>query len=219
MVELTVASAAISFGGRPAAGPASFTVRAGRTTALTGPSGCGKSTLLRTIFGLERLSGGEIRLDGRAISTPRRPGGPPPGLAQLVAQDPRGALNPRRSLLWSIAEPLLLTGDSDPAAGARAIAAEVGLDSQILARLPEEVSGGQRQRALIARALARRPRLLALDEPTAALDVTVQATVLNLLLDLQAAHGLAYLLVSHDPDVVRYMSDEIVVLTPPGSAA
>jgi oligopeptide/dipeptide ABC transporter ATP-binding protein len=194
----------------------SFQVPAGRTVAIVGESGSGKSTLLRVALGIERPSAGEVRFAGRPVDqfssaewlTFRQN-------VQPVLQDPWGALNPRMRVGQIVAEPLqCLQSRSARAAAPAAEAAlrEVGLGGEHLARYPHEFSGGQRQRIAIARALAIRPRLVLLDEPVSALDVSVRAQIVNLLKDLQAEHGLSYVLVSHDMPTVWSLSDSIVVL-------
>ena len=195
----------------------SFTVRSGETLGLVGESGSGKSTLARTIMGLETAARGTIRVAGADISTLR-------GKAalrmrrdvQMVFQDPYSSLNPRRTIGRLIAEPWELHGDLVPKANWRREAAQllvrVGLGSEYLDRYPHQLSGGQRQRVSIARALAMRPKVLVCDEAVSALDVSVQAQVLNLLEDLQREFELTYLFVAHDLSVVRHISDRVMVM-------
>ncbi|MBC9936718.1 MULTISPECIES: ATP-binding cassette domain-containing protein [unclassified Leucobacter] len=194
----------------------SFAVTQGTTFGLVGESGSGKSTVARCALRLIDVTSGTSIIEGADVSAMSR------GelrrmraVAGMVFQNPVAALNPRMTIRDSIAEPLRTHTRS----GKRAIAArvdelldEVGLSRTHAARYPHQLSGGQCQRVGIARALATRPRLLVLDEPTSALDVSVQAQVLNLLQDLRAQHDLSYLLISHDLDVVRYMSDEVGVM-------
>ncbi|MBN9610093.1 MAG: peptide ABC transporter ATP-binding protein [Actinobacteria bacterium 69-20] len=194
----------------------SFSVSRGETLGIVGESGCGKSTLARCVMGLERPSGGAIAIEGRDLTTAskktmrslRRD-------VQMVFQDPYDSLNPRRRVGDIVAEPMLVHGLAD-AAGARKEAARlfdvVGLNPRYLDRYPNEFSGGQRQRVGIARALAAKPKILVADEPVSALDVSVQAQVLNLLSALQREFDLTYIFVSHNIDVVRYMSDRIAVM-------
>jgi oligopeptide/dipeptide ABC transporter ATP-binding protein len=193
----------------------SLSVAAGSTFGLVGESGSGKSTFARAALGLIRPVSGACLIGGTEVATAR-------GTAlrtvrrqaSMVFQNPVAALNPRRTAAASIGEPLRLQGlgRAETARRTAALLDQVGLTATHGARLPHELSGGQCQRVGIARALATRPRLLVLDEPTSALDVSVQAQILNLLLDLKAAFGLAYLLISHDLDVVRHMSDTLGVM-------
>lgn len=189
----------------------SFEVEAGTTFGLVGESGSGKSTIARCALRLIEPTSGSSSVDGRPITGLRSS-----ALRRLrastgmVFQNPIAALNPRLTIEQSIAEPLLthstLRGRA-LAMRARELLDEVGLAQAHAGRLPHQLSGGQCQRVGIARALATRPKLLVLDEPTSALDVSVQAQVLNLLQELRHEYSLSYLLISHDLDVVRYMSD------------
>ncbi|MFN9745975.1 MAG: ATP-binding cassette domain-containing protein [Betaproteobacteria bacterium] len=193
-----------------------FELQAGRSLGIVGESGSGKSTLARLVMALERPSAGRVRFDGvdlhalDAAALRRARAG-----FQMVFQDPYGSLDPRRSVLQTVAEPLRALQGAG-AAEQRTRAAEaleaVGLSAADLARYPHEFSGGQRQRIAIARALVTRPRLIVADEPVSALDVSVQAQVLNLLRDLQQRYGLAYLFISHDIAVVDLVCDEVLVL-------
>jgi peptide/nickel transport system ATP-binding protein len=198
----------------------SFRLQAGRCLGVVGESGSGKSTLARLVMALERPQRGQVLFEGldlHALPAARlrqlRPG------FQMVFQDPYGSLDPRRSVLQSLCEPLALLQSAQAVAGTaqrRQRAAEaldaVGLRAADLDKYPHEFSGGQRQRIAIARALITRPRLIVADEPVSALDVSVQAQVLNLLRELQQSHGLAYLFISHDLAVVDHLCDEILVL-------
>ena len=179
----------------------SLDVMEGEILGLVGESGCGKSTLSRVILGLEPDYTGEI------IHHSRRP--------QMVFQDPHSALNPRMTVRQTVEEPLLLSGVRSRVERQR-LAAEmlekVGLGAQYFDRYPGELSGGQRQRVSIAAALILRPRLLIADEPVSALDVTVQAQVLDLLWALRREMGLAYLFISHDMDVVNEICDRVLVM-------
>ncbi|PIO50050.1 ABC transporter ATP-binding protein [Leucobacter sp. OAMLP11] len=185
---------------------------AGRTLGLVGESGCGKSTLIRSFFGLSPIVGGSIRAFGEDITRlPARKRRQLGGRMQMVFQDPYSALDPRMTVHEIVAEPLRITG--------RYVRSEVdelldrvGVSAEMAARKPGEVSGGQRQRVGIARALALEPEVLVLDEPVSALDVSIQAQILNLLDDLQRELDLAYLFVSHDLSVVRHVADDVVVM-------
>ncbi len=193
----------------------SLELNPGETLGLVGESGSGKSTLGRLAVGLEQPDSGVVRLGGidlaKASRTDwrrlRRD-------AQMVFQDPFSSLDPRLTVARIVAEPLgLLRLPAAEAAGrVREALAEVGLGVETLGRYPHEFSGGQRQRIAIARALITRPELLVADEPVSALDVSVQAQVLNLMADLKARHGLAYLLISHDLAVVAHLADRIAVM-------
>ena len=193
-----------------------FELHAGRSLGIVGESGSGKSTLARLVMALERPSAGRVRFDGvdlhalDAAALRRARAG-----FQMVFQDPYGSLDPRRSVLQTVAEPLRALQGAG-AAEQRTRVAEaleaVGLSAADGARYPHEFSGGQRQRIAIARALVTRPRLIVADEPVSALDVSVQAQVLNLLRELQQRYGLAYLFISHDIAVVDLVCDEVLVL-------
>jgi peptide/nickel transport system ATP-binding protein len=193
----------------------SLTVGRGEILGIVGESGSGKSTLARMIMGFEPPDQGHVRLNGQDLATlgarvlrqARRQ-------VQMVFQDPYDSLDPRRSIGWSVAEPLLAGGMDAPARHARAadMLSRVGLSPADMARYPHEFSGGQRQRIAIARAIAPEPALLVADEPVAALDVSVQAQVLNLLMDLNRHLGLAMVFISHDLAVVASIADRIAVM-------
>jgi peptide/nickel transport system ATP-binding protein len=189
----------------------SFELAQGETLALVGESGSGKSTIGQLLMSLQRPTDGSVVINGKPAA-PVRPGQKPD--IQIVFQDPMSSLNPRMNAGDLIAEPLRINGMSLRAARTRAVELlrSVGLRSAHAARFPHELSGGQRQRIGIARALALQPRVLVLDEPVSALDVSVQAGVLNLLEDLQDAFGLSYLFISHDLSVVRHIADRVAVL-------
>lgn len=194
----------------------SFTVREGETLGLVGESGCGKSTLGRTLLRLEEATAGSVRLAGRDVL--RASSREMMGLRremQMVFQDPYSSLNPRLTVGESVAEPLdihRIGTRSERRARVRDLFARVGLREEMLDRFPNEFSGGQRQRVGLARALALRPRLIVADEPVSALDVSVQAQVLNLMAELQREFQLTYVFISHDLAVVDYISDRIAVM-------
>jgi oligopeptide/dipeptide ABC transporter ATP-binding protein len=191
---------------------------AGESIGLVGESGCGKSTLVRLIARLLDPSEGRIVFDGvdlAAVPARRFAKAPQRSAIQMVFQDPTDSLNPRFTAREAIREPLtLLSGLARDAAETRVdeVAAQVGLPAALLSRFPHQLSGGQKARVGIARALAVKPRLLILDEPTAALDVSVQAVVLQLLEQLRAELGLSLLFVSHDLNVVRLLTDRVAVM-------
>ena len=194
----------------------SFTLQAGRSLGVVGESGSGKSTLARLVMALEPPTSGQVRLDGQDLNalSPAALRGAREKL-QMVFQDPYGSLDPRRTILQTVSEPLRVLHGATPAAQ-RERAGEaldaVGLGAEALAKYPHEFSGGQRQRIAIARALITRPKLIVADEPVSALDVSVQAQVLNLMQDLQDKFGLALLFISHDLAVVDMVCDEVIVL-------
>ena len=199
----------------------SLQIEAGETLGLVGESGSGKTTVARMILGLVEPSSGVICVDGIEIARASAA-----GMRQLrrqmqpVFQDPYAALNPRMKVLEIVTEPLVIhrreAGVETSRTALRDKAAEllaaVGLDESALGRYPHEFSGGQRQRINIARALALRPRLLILDEPVSALDVSVGAQIVNLLKQLQREHGLTYLFISHSMPLVRYLATRIAVM-------
>ncbi|MGY2048015.1 peptide ABC transporter ATP-binding protein [Methylobacterium sp. JK268] len=199
-----------------AVGGISFSVEPGRTLAVVGESGCGKSTLARMVTLIETPTGGTLTLDGiDAIAPPRAERRRLRQSVQLVFQNPYGSLNPRRKVGTILEEPLAINTDlpaSERTARARAMLAKVGLRPEHYGRYPHMFSGGQRQRIAIARALMLNPRLVVADEPVSALDVSIQAQVLNLLADLQRELGLAYLFISHDLGVVRHIAHEVLVM-------
>jgi dipeptide transport system ATP-binding protein len=191
---------------------ADFTLDAGKTLAVVGESGCGKSTLARLVTMIEPPTGGELWIDGRKLEYGdkelRR-------AVQIVFQNPYGSLNPRHKVGRILEEPLLLNTPDDAdsrRAQAEAMMVRVGLRPEHYDRYPHMFSGGQRQRIAIARALMLRPRILVLDEPVSALDLSIQAQVLNILADLQEEFGLAYLFISHDLSVVRHIANDVMVM-------
>ncbi len=199
-----------------AVGGVSFAIEAGRTLAVVGESGCGKSTLARMVALIEKPTAGTLMLDGSdAVATPPDARRRLRQAVQLVFQNPFGSLNPRKKIATVLEDPLAINTTMDKAeraARARDMLARVGLRPEYANRYPHMFSGGQRQRIAIARALMLSPKLLVADEPVSALDVSVQAQVLNLLAELQAELGLAYLFISHDLAVVRHIAHEVLVM-------
>ncbi len=195
---------------------ASFTVSAGKTLAVVGESGCGKSTLARLLTRIEAPTEGTIHFDGRDITqAPKADEKALRRAVQMVFQNPYGSLNPRQKVADILAEPLLINTDTPKAERRdRAIAMmeKVGLRPDQADRYPHMFSGGQRQRIAIARALMLDPRVVVADEPVSALDISIQAQVLNLMMDLQDEFGLAYVFISHDLSVVRHIADEVMVM-------
>jgi peptide/nickel transport system ATP-binding protein len=191
-------------------------VMAGRSLGVVGESGSGKSTLARLVMALERPSAGSVSLMGRDLN--RLPAGELRRARrdfQMVFQDPYGSLDPRQTIARIVAEPLTALGRVDRATlreRVTAVLRQVGLRETDMDKFPHEFSGGQRQRIAIARALITQPKLIVADEPVSALDVSVQAQVLNLLGDLQDQFALSYVLISHDFAVVEYLCDEIAVM-------
>jgi dipeptide transport system ATP-binding protein len=194
----------------------SLDVERGTTLAVVGESGCGKSTLARMLTMIDAQSSGLIEIDGLPIDISRT------GISkemrqkvQIVFQNPYGSLNPRQKIGHVLEEPLLLNTDM-PAAERRDLALQmlekVGLQPEHYGRYPHMFSGGQRQRIAIARAIMMKPKLLVLDEPVSALDLSVQAQILNLLADLQEEMNLTYVFISHDLSVVRYIADKVMVM-------
>ncbi|WP_245437583.1 dipeptide ABC transporter ATP-binding protein [Neorhizobium tomejilense] len=194
----------------------SFKLERGNTLAIVGESGCGKSTLARMLTFIDEPTGGDLLIDNKKVDT--RPGHLTQEMrqkVQIVFQNPYGSLNPRQKIGDVLGEPLAI--NTDMSAGERRDRAsemltKVGLGPEHYNRYPHMFSGGQRQRIAIARALMMNPKLLVLDEPVSALDLSVQAQVLNLLADLQDEFNLTYVFISHDLSVVRYIADEVMVM-------
>ena len=194
----------------------SLTVRPGRTLAIVGESGCGKSTLARLLTMIERPSSGTLTIDGVDVSD-----GDPAKIrklrqvVQIVFQNPFGSLNPRQKIGAALEEPLAINtplNAADRSARARDMLGKVGLRSEHYQRYPHMFSGGQRQRIAIARALMLSPKVLVLDEPVSALDVSIRAQVLNLLADLKAELAMTYVIISHDLSVVRHVADDLMIM-------
>lgn len=194
----------------------SFDMAPGETVGLVGESGCGKTTLGRTVMGLEPRNAGEILLGGTPLWPIRHHDSLPlRRRIQMVFQDPYSSLNPRMTIQEIVTEGLLeqrLIRPRERTTAASRLLREVGMEPSVLHRYPHEFSGGQRQRISIARAIAVRPELVICDEAVSALDVSVRAQVLNLLIDLRATHNLAYLFISHDLGVIRHIATRVVVM-------
>ena len=199
-----------------AVGGVSFAIEPGRTLAVVGESGCGKSTLARMVTLIEKPTEGTLSLDGiDAVNPPSNYATQLRRMVQLVFQNPYGSLNPRKKVGTILEEPLAINtklSSAERTEQARAMMAKVGLRPEHYNRYPHMFSGGQRQRIAIARALMLSPKLVVADEPVSALDVSIQAQVLNLLADLQEEMGLAYLFISHDLGVVRHIAHDVLVM-------
>ncbi|WAJ30023.1 dipeptide ABC transporter ATP-binding protein [Antarcticirhabdus aurantiaca] len=194
----------------------SFKVEKGRTLAIVGESGCGKSTLARILTLIDPQTSGDLIIDGNTVEIASgRPSRELRAKVQIVFQNPYGSLNPRQKIGSVLTEPLQLNTDKSAAERrdlAMAMLQKVGLQPEHYNRYPHMFSGGQRQRIAIARALMLNPSILVLDEPVSALDLSVQAQILNLLADLRDEFGLTYVFISHDLSVVRFIADEVMVM-------
>ena len=204
---IEVNNLSVSFGQRQVVCQAGFHLNTGETFSLIGESGCGKSTILRVIAGLQREWLGGVQLLSQHIHPGQRYQGALRRNVQMVFQDPYASLHPFHTIHRALSEPLRIHRENDIGNRVAEAIVSVGLPPDVAQRYPHQLSGGQRQRIAIARALMLRPQILLLDEPTSALDMSVQAEILNLLNHLKTAHGMTYLLVSHDADVVAHMSD------------
>ena len=195
---------------------ATFSVEAGTTLAIVGESGCGKSTLARLLTMIEPPTGGALTIDGRDVAAGRSQDLKAlRATVQIVFQNPYGSLNPRQKIGAILEEPLKINtalSAREREERARKMLAEVGLRPEHYGRYPHMFSGGQRQRIAIARALMLEPKILVLDEPVSALDVSIQAQILNLLADLQDRHHLTYVFISHALAVVRHVADNVMVM-------
>jgi oligopeptide/dipeptide ABC transporter ATP-binding protein len=217
---LTVEDLRVHFdvGGAPlrAVDGVDFQLFPGETLALVGESGCGKSTLAKALVGLNPITSGRALLNGEAITgISRKALRRYRSELQLIFQDPYASLNPRFTIAETLGEPLLLHGKAtrqNVDAKVCELLSQVGLDTELRRRYPHEFSGGQRQRISIARALAVEPRLLLCDEVTSALDVSIQAQILDLLRSVQQQRGLSYLFITHDLGVVRYIAHRVAVM-------
>ncbi len=207
MALVNVEQLQVTFGEKKAVSAASFAIEPGETFSLIGESGCGKSTILRVLAGLQRQWHGNIQVLGDRLQPGMRFTGALRRNVQMVFQDPWASLHPNHTLSRTLGEPLQIHGETQIAEKVAEALQQVGLTADAGKRYPHQLSGGQRQRVAIARALLLRPQLLLLDEPTSALDMSVQAEILNLLNRLKQQHGMTYLLVSHDADVIAHMSD------------
>ena len=194
-----------------------ISIDTGKTLGVVGESGCGKSTLGRTVLGLQPATGGEIWFDGKELTSMRQSERKKyTREMQIIFQDPYSSLNPRLSVFQLIAEPLQMhhvyRTKQELVDRVLYLMEKVGLDMRFINAYPHEMDGGRRQRVGIARAIALNPRFVVCDEPVSALDVSIQAQILNLLMDMQEEMGLTYMFITHDLSVVRHISNEIMVM-------
>ncbi|WP_217899029.1 ABC transporter ATP-binding protein [Oceanicola sp. 22II-s10i] len=193
----------------------SFGLAEGESLGIIGESGSGKSTIARAVLSLLKISQGRITMEGREIATPQKHGKAGSYGVQIIFQDPHAALNPRVRIIRSLVEPLEIKGEGTASSrrdAALEMLTKVGINRALADRYPHELSGGQKQRINIARALLLRPKILVADEATAALDVSIQADILNLYRDLQEEFGLSFVVITHDLAVASYVSDRIAVM-------
>ena len=194
----------------------SFKLERGKTLAIVGESGCGKSTLARILTLIDPATSGHLQIDGETIDIKsKRPSSQLRKKVQIVFQNPYGSLNPRQKIGAALEEPLIINSNlsrNECIKKSQEMLSKVGLQSEHYNRYPHMFSGGQRQRIAIARALMLEPSLLVLDEPVSALDLSVQAQILNLLADLQQEFNLTFVFISHDLSVVRYIANHVMVM-------
>jgi len=205
------------FGGKtstPVLKGVSLSVKEGETFGLLGPSGCGKTTLAKIVLGLETMTSGKVIIDGKDISLlGRKELQHLRGKVQIVFQDPYSSLDPRMSVREILEEPFIIHNVKCTEAKLKKLLSLVGLASKFLDRYPHEFSGGQRQRIGIARALALDPKLLIADEPVSALDVSIQAQILNLIMDIKKEYNLSLIFISHDLALCNFLCDSAAVLS------
>mgnify|MGYP001108563215 CR=1 FL=1 len=212
MAIVEVNQVQVTFGEKTAVSAASFSIEKGETFSLIGESGCGKSTILRVLAGLQREWRGSIALLGEALTPGRRFEGELRRNVQMVFQDPWASLHPNHTISRTLSEPLNIRGETQVAEKVANALHEVGLSADAGRRYPHQLSGGMSQRVMIAMAIACRPKLLIADEPTTALDVTIQAQIIELLLELQQKENMALVLITHDLALVAEAAHKIIVM-------